>query len=104
MLSKLLLCSVIILLAAQGATSQGIRIDPVTCVGNIQKVTEALQETVNLAQFAYQRQVGLLGATLNYPDMRVTMNAFRAYFGTKAADGIAATGQTLISKSVSGGW
>jgi len=102
MLPKISLYSIVVLLAAQVVTSQQL-IDPVSCAGKVPRMTDSLNEAVNMAEFAYQRTIGLKDATLNYPDMRVTLNNFRAYFGTKAADGIAASGQTLISKPASDG-
>jgi hypothetical protein len=90
--------------------------DPVTCVGNIANVNNALQEAVNIAEFAYQRQVGLRDGTLSNADWRVAINTFNAYFGVLAAPGTltrngalvapnaVATGDTLISKSSYNRW
>jgi hypothetical protein len=113
--SNLWLCSIALLLAAQGAKAQ-VTADPVTCVGNIANVNNALQEAVNIAEFAYQRQVGLRDGTLSNADWRVAINTFNAYFGVLAAPGTltrngalvapnaVATGDTLISKSSYNRW
>ena len=35
---------------------------------------------INIAQFTYQRQIGLRDGTLSAADMRVTFNTFISYF------------------------
>ena len=57
-----------------------MRIDHDTCSDDWRDVHNAVLEVVNIAQFAYQRQIGLKDGTLSAADMRVTFNTFISYF------------------------
>ena len=73
------LCWIIFCLAAWEVNAQ-VQIDHKTCQSGWKNVHNALLEVVNIAQFAYQRQIGLRDGTLSAADMRVTFNTFIAYF------------------------
>jgi hypothetical protein len=96
MYSNLLLYSITLFLAAQGAKS-ALQVDDASCSPLVSEMNEALQEAVNMAEFAYQRTVGLRAYTLNRPDELATMYTFWAYFGSSLNADILGTGTLLIS-------
>lgn len=61
-----------------------IQIEPHSCLGFKQSMKDAIEEAIDMAEFAYQRQIGLRDGTLHPANMRVTMNTFQAFFTTFA--------------------
>ena len=78
-LSNSLHLIIFLFLIVQGADA-GVEVGTLTCIEHLQDVRNVLQEAIAIADFAYQRQDGLLRGTLNPGDMRATMNAFATYF------------------------
>lgn len=102
-LSKLQFCSIILFLILQEANAQ-IQIDP-GCAGHVPAVNNALREAVAMAEFAYQRTIGLRDGTLPPRDARTTFNTFQAYFTPAGLPdpNAAANGNYLLGKPSSSG-
>lgn len=83
-LPTLKLCSTFLFLALQGTNA--IQID---CGNNQQAVQNALQEAVDIAQYAYLRTVAYNSPSneLGFYDMRVTYHTTTTYFSTLAQNG-----------------
>lgn len=100
MLSKLLLDFIVILLAAQ-RTKSTIIVDVDTCQNNVAAVTSDWNEAASIARFTFYRTQGADQNRLgNRGDMRVTYNAFTAYFVNNPRENIEPTVTALLSKSV----
>lgn len=100
MLSNMFIYLISLLAAIHGAKSQ-VQIDPVSCAPYLTTTRTSLTEMVDMANVAYIRTDSLTDPLTPKGELRVILNTFDVYFGSKDHDQTQSVANYLLSKSFS---